>query len=145
MVIVGAVDKSARDAEVVREAEQLAQAFDDTVHFVHALTRTEFVKRGKTSAQAGKPLDLDQIRTAAAEMAEEAVTDVTIDYETAGLVGNPADAIVDYADEQGARYIVVSPRRRSPTGKVVFGSVAQSIMLNAPCPVVTYVKQAHKG
>ncbi|MDS0293694.1 universal stress protein [Halogeometricum luteum] len=137
MVIVGAVDRSNRTTTVVREAERLAEAFDDTVHFVHALTRSEFVNLGRTSAQADDPLDMEQVRDAAAEMAEEAVTDVSVDYETVGLVGDPADEIIGYAEERDARYIVVRPRRRSPTGKVLFGSVAQSILLDATCPVVT--------
>nr|WP_268762303.1 universal stress protein [Halorubrum saccharovorum] len=45
-----------------------------------------------------------------------------------------------YADERDARYIVVSPRRRSKTGKVLFGSVAQSILLNATTPVVSTIE-----
>ena len=44
---------------------------------------------------------------------------------------------VAYADEQDARYIVVSPQQRSQTGKILFGSVAQSVLLNAGCPVVS--------
>nr|WP_241768123.1 universal stress protein [Haloferax sp. ATB1] len=54
-----------------------------------------------------------------------------------GLVGDPAEEVTEYADEQDASYIVVSPRRRSRTGKMLFGSVAQSILLNASCPVVS--------
>lgn len=138
MVIVAAVDRSGRATSVVREAETLAKAFGEAVHVVHSLTRSEFVSLGTTSAQAGEPLDMDEIRAAAAEMAAESVPSLTVPYETTGLVGDPADAIIDYANETDARYIVVCPRRRSPTGKVLFGSVAQDILLGANCSVVSY-------
>jgi len=137
MVVVAAVDRSGRSAHVVSEAASLAAAFDEAVHVVHALTRSEFIDLGLTSAQAEEPKDMDEIRSAAAEMAEDSVSGLDVPYETVGLVGNPADEVIEYADEQDASYIVVSPRRRSRTGKMLFGSVAQSILLNASCPVVS--------
>lgn len=139
MVIVAAVDRSERATRVVDEAARLAEAFDDTVHVVHALTRSEFLDLGVTSAQAERPKDMDQIRSAAAEMAEKAVSNLEVPYETVGLSGNPADEILRYADERDANYIVVSPRKRSRAGKMLFGSVAQSILLGASCPVVSRI------
>nr|WP_241768122.1 universal stress protein [Haloferax sp. ATB1] len=73
MVVVAAVDRSGRSSHVVSEAASLAAAFDEPVHVVHALTRSEFVDLGLTSAQAEKPKDMAEIRSAAAEMAEDAV------------------------------------------------------------------------
>lgn len=139
MVLTGVVDRSDRAADMVQEAERLARAFDDTVHFVYALTRSEFVDLGRASAQSGDPLDMDQIREAAAEIAEESISNIDVPYETVGLVGDPANEIIEYANEQDARYIVMAPRGRSPAGKALFGSVAQSILLEANCPVVTHV------
>ncbi|MFC7129067.1 universal stress protein [Haloferax chudinovii] len=137
MVVVAAVDRSGRSSHVVAEAASLAAAFEESVHVVHALTRSEFVDLGLTSAQAEAPKDMEQIRSAAAEMAEDSVSRLDVPYETVGLVGTPADEVIEYAEAQDASYIVVSPRRRSRTGKMLFGSVAQSILLNAPCPVVS--------
>lgn len=137
MVVVAAVDRSERSPRVVEQAATLAEAFDDTVHVVHALTRSEFLELGVTSAQADEPKDMTEIRSAAAEMAEKAVSDPSVPYETVGLSGDPAEEVVRYAEEHDARYIVVSPRKRSRAGKMLFGSVAQSILLNATCPVVS--------
>ncbi|WP_050032979.1 universal stress protein [Halorubrum halophilum] len=140
MTIVAAVDRSERASNVVDEAAALARAFDEPVHVVHALTRSEFLDLGITSAQAEEPKDMNEIREAASEMAAEAVSDIDVPYETVGLVGGPVEEVVRYADERDARYIVVSPRRRSKTGKVLFGSVAQSILLNATTPVVSTIE-----
>lgn len=137
MVIVAAVDQSDRATLVAEEAESLAEGFDDTVHIVHALKRSEFLDSGLASSRTDRPVDAEEIRKAAAETAEDAAGNLNISYESVGLIGNPADEVVKYADEQDTRYIVVSPRKRSRAGKALFGSTAQSILLNTTCPVVS--------
>ena len=56
-----------------------------------------------------------------------------------GAVGDHGDSIVGLAEESEADLVIVGGRRRSPTGKAVFGSTAQKVMLSAPCPV-TFVR-----
>lgn len=50
--------------------------------------------------------------------------------------GEPADAIVSVARELRADLIVIGLRRRSPVAKLVMGSTAQRVLLEAPCPVL---------
>ncbi|WP_323674679.1 universal stress protein [Halorubellus sp. PRR65] len=52
-----------------------------------------------------------------------------------------AGEIVAAAEAVDAKRVLVGGRNRTPTGKVVFGSTAQHVMLNAPCPV-TFVRDA---
>lgn len=142
MIIVAAVDRSSRSSIVVREAQHLADVFGDDLHVVHVLSLAKFLDIEQTSAErTGTPVDLEQVREYAADVAAEAAGGIEGSSESAGLVGDPADEVVRYADKRDARYVVVGPRRRSPTGKALFGSVAQSILLNADCPVVTTVSQ----
>jgi nucleotide-binding universal stress UspA family protein len=48
----------------------------------------------------------------------------------------PADQVIDIADEVGADLIVIGMRRRSAVGKLLLGSTAQRILLDARCPVL---------
>ncbi len=44
--------------------------------------------------------------------------------------------LVARADEVGAEVLVIGARRRSPVGKALLGSVAQTVILEASTPVV---------
>lgn len=50
---------------------------------------------------------------------------------------DPADAVLQIAQEAEASLIVLGLRRRTPVGKLLLGSIAQRIMLDADCPVLT--------
>lgn len=140
MVIVAAIKGSDQLTEIATEAEKLARAFDEPLHFVHVIEETEYTRlvEKQSSKREG-----DTEGTVEGDAAEAAVAGidgvVDADYELVGLVGNPSEEVVDYADDVGARYIVVGGRARSPTGKALFGSVSQSILLKSDRSVVTII------
>jgi nucleotide-binding universal stress UspA family protein len=47
-----------------------------------------------------------------------------------------ADAILEVAREVGADALVIGIRHRSQVGKLLMGSVATRLLMEAPCPVV---------
>ena len=49
---------------------------------------------------------------------------------------SPSEDLIEVASEEGAEMIVIGLRRRSPVGKALLGSNAQSILLDAQCPVL---------
>lgn len=137
MVIVAAVDRSDRTAAVVDEAETLAEQFEDRVHVVHVLSDSEYYDLQRTNVdKTGKGIEMEDVETVAADIAAEAAADLQVAWETVGLVGDASERIVSYAAEQDAQYVVVGPKKQSPTGKAIFGSVAQQILLESPVPVV---------
>lgn len=138
MTIIAAIDQSERTEDVIKEADLLASVFGDELHIAHVLTESETADIERANVRrTGKAKGRGSIADLAAEIVSDTVEDYTIeDYTPVGLIGNPAERIQDYAQKQDARYIVVGGRKRSPVGKAVFGSVAQSILLNADRPVV---------
>lgn len=141
MVIVAAVDRSERARAVVDQAGALAEAYGDPVHVVHALSRSDFFDLAVTDYEAGEEaVTMEEIKAHAAGHAEDVASALDVDYDCIGRVGNAANEVVRYAEKSGARYVVLAPRRRSPAGKALFGSVAQSILLQAGCPVVTVMQ-----
>ena len=49
---------------------------------------------------------------------------------------SPAEDLIGVAEEEAADFIVIGLRRRSPVGKLILGSNAQRILLDASCPVL---------
>jgi nucleotide-binding universal stress UspA family protein len=49
---------------------------------------------------------------------------------------DPAEDLISVAEEVGADFVVIGLRRRTPVGKLILGSNAQRILLEATCPVL---------
>ena len=49
---------------------------------------------------------------------------------------DPAEELLSAADVSSAEFIVIGLRRRSPVGKLLLGSNAQRVLLDASCPVL---------
>jgi nucleotide-binding universal stress UspA family protein len=64
--------------------------------------------------------------------------DVGVEHEVRQLVRgvDPAEDLIAVAEEVDADLIVIGLRRRTPVGKLIMGSNAQSILLDAACPVL---------
>lgn len=139
MVIVAAVDRSERAPKIIEEANELGDAFDEPVEVIHVLTRSKFVELERTSVgDTGRSIPTDDILEIAEDIAQEVIDESSVDDATpVGLLGDPAEEVVNYAADNDARYLVIAGRKRSPVGKALFGSVVQSVMLDSDVPVVS--------
>jgi len=61
------------------------------------------------------------------------------DCQTAFLVRglSAGEDLVAYAENNNIDEIIIGVKKRSKVGKLIFGSTAQYVILNAPCPVIT--------
>ena len=82
----------------------------------------------ETSSQAEQ--DLSALE---AKLKESGLT-----YDVRQLVRGfePAEDLIGIAEDSDAVLIVIGLRRRTPVGKLILGSNAQRILLDAPCPVL---------
>ncbi|WP_116950717.1 universal stress protein [Jiangella endophytica] len=92
------------------------------------------------SARGGRDFDDEDAVRADAELAavSQQLKDAGIEAEVRQLVRgmDVAEDLIAVAEEHAADIIVIGLRRRSPVGKLILGSNAQRILLDAPCPVL---------
>ncbi len=78
----------------------------------------------------------DAGRAEAVASLEEHLASAGVDHSVVAGTGDLAEDLVRQAAEADAELIVIGLRRRSPVGKLILGSGAQRILLEAPCPVL---------
>lgn len=143
MAILLAIGEDTADDRTVTVAHDLAEAFDEKLHALHVIPERNFreYKDSIESTPEFKDFSITKGEQSASYVAEHAIKQtlgaVEEDIELRGRVGDPAEEILAEADSIDARFIVLGGRRRSPVGKAVFGSVVQTVLLNAEHPVVT--------
>ena len=55
---------------------------------------------------------------------------------------DPAEELISTAESRDAEFIIIGLRRRSPVGKLLLGSNAQRVLLDASCPVLAVKAEA---
>jgi len=92
------------------------------------------------SHRGGDSFDAEKSAQADAEMdtVRKRVEDEGVQVEIRQLVRGfePAEDLIGVAESSEAELIVIGLRRRTPVGKLILGSNAQRILLDAHCPVL---------
>lgn len=80
------------------------------------------------------------------QAAGEVLDDAGFEYSTVGVSGeNLGIGILNVAEECAVSRIYMHSRKRSPTGKAIFGSTIAHILSNATVPVVVLPNDATRG
>jgi nucleotide-binding universal stress UspA family protein len=139
-------DFSACSATATKYACELATRFDAELHLLHTLE----VHLSSTPG-FGMGLTLPQYvheSRAAAEKALAGVLDrqwaVGRKVVQAVVEGSPKVEIVRYARTQEIDVIVLATHGRTGLAHVLIGSVAESVVRTAPCPVLTVRPEGHQ-
>ena len=138
-IVVG-TDGSDTAKEAVRQASELAKTVGAKLHLVSAY---EPVPEGRLRQERQQvPDDLqwmvnpkedveNTLKEAAAEIEEKGVEVATYARE-----GDPADAILDVAEEEKADLIVVGNKGMTGAKRFLLGSVPNKVSHHAPCSVL---------
>jgi nucleotide-binding universal stress UspA family protein len=139
------VDFSAHSDRALRYATTLADRLNATVEVLHVV-EDPFVS-GAWSPEAVAPnipeLLNDLVAAARGKLADlkAAALDRGVHLKatvlTTVVTGRPADSIADYAQTEKFDLIIMGTHGRTGLSHALLGSVAERVVRNAPCPVMT--------
>jgi nucleotide-binding universal stress UspA family protein len=138
-IVVG-TDGSDTATEAVRQASELASKLGAKIHLVSAY---EPVSEGRLREERQQvPGDLQWMVnpredvSQTLEGAAEGLRGAGIEVEIHAREGDPADAILDIAEEQEADLIVVGNKGMTGAKRFLLGSVPNKVSHHAPCSVM---------
>jgi len=126
-ILVG-YDGSNVSKDAIAIAEQHAQAFNAEIILAYSMAGGPEVPR-RDFENAENDLEYEKSVLLDNKIACDSILSVR------GL--EAGEDLVQLAEEKKVDEIIIGVRRRSKVGKLIFGSTAQYVILNAPCPVVT--------
>lgn len=138
-IVVG-TDGSDTANQAVKQAVDLAKAVGGSIALVSAYEPVSDSRLKRESVEVPKELtwmvnpreDVDATLKEAAEEVEAAGVKV----EVHARQGDPADAILDVAEEKGADLIIVGNKGMTGAKRFVLGSVPNKVSHHAPCSVM---------
>lgn len=138
-IVVG-TDGSETAHEAVRQAVELAGSVGAKVELVSAYEPVPEQRLREERREAPEDLqwainpreDVDTTLEAAAQVAKKAGVTVNVYARQ----GDPADAILDVAEEQEADLIVVGNKGMTGAKRFLLGSVPNKVSHHAPCSVL---------
>ncbi|ODR79295.1 universal stress protein UspA [Haladaptatus sp. W1] len=131
------VEASESAKELVREAGELAAGVGAELVLLHVTTNEEYedtrtslegIPNLETSYTAGQALE--GARQFAQDIGREVLDGIDVEYEAIGRIGDERDQILDAATELDCDHVFLAGRKRSPTGKALFGDRTQSVILD---------------
>jgi nucleotide-binding universal stress UspA family protein len=145
VLAVGESDKNRIDA-LGRTAVDIAGPAGATVALAHVYSKEEYRDiRSQLDFAPDAEVTPDEVAKRYAPIRElgDVMRDNDVDFTWHGRLtkgDTKGERLVELVEELDADLVIVGGRKRSPTGKALFGSTAQEILLNSPCPV-TFVRR----
>lgn len=128
-IVVG-TDGSTTATEAVMRATQLAAAFGQTLHIVHAADPQRINAKDLPAEFRGSIVaSQDNVLDDAASRGRQAGATVEVHQ----VQGDAAEAILDVAEQVGADLIVVGNKGIGSVKRFVLGNVPSKVVHNSPC------------
>jgi len=139
--ILSPVDFHENSLAALAYAAQFARQYDATVYLLHVVPTDELhLHREVYRPEEGGGADV----VWAEKVAKEKLREIAQEYLRGGIrheiltrVGDAAKTILETAEDVGAELIVMATHGRTGLSHVFLGSVAEQVVREAPCPVLT--------
>jgi len=134
-IVVG-TDGSQSAEAAVRRAAEIAKGTGVRVDLVTAYPDVATYRETISSSAKADPIDLRQVAESVLAREARALEDEGVEVMTHAGEGDPAEVIIDVAQELGADLIIVGARGLSGLQRFLLGSVSSKLSHHAPTSVM---------
>ena len=127
MKIMVGYDGSKEGKEALKLARERAKAYDASIEVVFSMAQDH----------QQKYLDIQRVEHMMQRETKNIFNRNGISYEAHLVITKlkPGEALVEFAKQNKIDEIIIGVKPKSKAGKILFGSTAQYVILNASCPV----------
>ncbi|RXK47929.1 universal stress protein [Halorientalis pallida] len=137
-ILIAVENQRERMQPVIDHAAEMAAGLDADVVLYHVYEDEEF--QSLLEARNIESADPDELarQNATVEAAAATLRESGVDFSVGASTGDPSDELLGYIASSDIDHVFVGSRRRSRTGKAIFGSVSQQILFetDVPCTLV---------
>lgn len=130
--ILVAIDGSNYAVRAAEHAIELAKRFQAEVDLINVVdfeeTRAEIMQERRE--------DVEETRRATYQPVVDMLTEENIQHEVFVFYGNPANTIIDHANDQKYDLLLIGSRGLNMLQEMVLGSVSHKVVKRAECPVL---------
>ena len=138
-IVVG-TDGSETATEAVRQAAELAKSVGASIDLVSAYEPVSSARLREEGTEVPKDMEWmvnprEDVDSTLSEAADE-IREHGVEVQTFAREGDPADAILDVAEERKAGLVVVGNKGMTGARRFLLGSVPNKVSHHAPCSVL---------
>lgn len=127
MKILVCYDESRISKNVLDLAQKHARAFEADIWIMTSMEQGPELKKEDIDKAESK---LEKIK------ASFKAEDIPCEWKSSVSYLSPGEDLVEFAKNNDIDEIIIGVRKKSKVGKLIFGSTAQYVILEAPCPVL---------
>jgi universal stress protein A len=135
------IDFSNSSLEALRVSSELARHFSSELTVIHVVQPVPVLAAGQVEPGAFcVPSYQQEMEVASMKLLQKHIDNLAVEGLTARpvvVLGDPADMIVQIAEDEKADLIVIATRGQSGIKRLIIGSVTEKVVRHAVTPVLT--------
>lgn len=129
------VEPTTAGEDLLQRAGELCNGIYDKIILLRVIDRNDYTDSLQRKVRSSGDINniddiIEEARQTTVKAAEEAFINIDVPYEIITKVGDVPEDIITEAEKRDSDHIFLVGKRRSPTGKAVFGDIAQTVILN---------------
>lgn len=138
--------ESTTTERAVQYGNRLAEGLGEDLTIIPVYDESKYSGAVERKAMAGSEVTKledvrDKLSESTVQVVESTLTETTVPWTVDVFIGDLPSGLIEKIQEEDIDHLVVTTEQTSPTGKVIFGDLAQSLILNTSIPTTVLTEE----